>query len=143
VIDPDIRHDTAHSPAVPDRTVRQFTVLLSLLLGTFAVRDFLARGATTSAVLLAVAATAVITSGLIRPGTIRPIFTGAMVLTTPIRIVVSAALLRVMYYGIFTPMAVVFRLIGRDALGRRRVNAPTYWAPKATPSDVKSYFRQS
>jgi hypothetical protein len=65
------------------------------------------------------------------------------VLTTPIRIVVSGALLRVMYYGIFTPLALLFRLIGRDALARRRTNAGSYWTPKTTPTDMKSYFRQS
>jgi hypothetical protein len=142
VIDPEIRDDSGHA-LIPDRTVRQFAVLLGVVMAAFAVRNVLARGATAWALSLALAAIVIIVSGLIRPGTIRPIFTGSMVLTTPIRIVVSAVLLRVMYYGIFTPMAIVFRVIGRDALARRRVKASTYWAPKPMPTDLRSYVRQS
>ena len=45
--------------------------------------------------------------------------------------------------GVFTPVAVLFRLIGRDALARRRPpdRAPTGTEP--VPDDVRSYFRQS
>ena len=136
-----MRHD-AHDAAVPDRTVRQFAALLGIFLGAFSARAWL-QGAVPKASWLALLAAVVVVAGLLRPGTIRPVFTGAMLITTPIRLVVSGLLLRVLYYGVFTPMAVCFRLIGRDALARRRPDAMTYWTPKTMPTDPKSYFRQS
>ena len=142
MIDPDIRNDESHDRA-PDRTLRQFAALLAFFLWALAARDFFLRGAALRATVLVLLATADIMAGLLRPGLIRPIFTAATMLTTPIRIVVSGVLLRVMYYGIFTPLAVFFRLIGRDALARRRVDADTYWSPKTMPKDLKTYFRQS
>ena len=142
MIDPDIRDDSAHA-AVPDRTVRQFAVLLALVLGALAVRDVLARGVTTWALLLAITAVVVFASRA-RPAADYPADfhrRDAADDAHPHHRLGRAASRDV--YGIFTPMALVFRLIGRDALARRRVNAQTYWAPKAAPTDVKSYFRQS
>jgi len=48
-----------------------------------------------------------------------------------------------MYYGIITPVALFFRIRGRDLLRRKPTAAPTsFWLPKETPEDVRSYFRQ-
>jgi len=42
-----------------------------------------------------------------------------------------------------SPVAAIFKLIGRDALRvRRREKAESHWLPKTTPSDVRDYFRQ-
>lgn len=143
MIDPEIRSETSDA-SVPDRVVRQFGALGALLLGGLAARDFFARADAVRGSWLALAAVTVVVAGWLRPGTIRPVFTAAMAITTPIRIVVSNVLLGVMYYGIFTPLALLFRLIGRDALARRRrAGAATYWVPKPRPADMKSYFRQS
>ena len=44
---------------------------------------------------------------------------------------------------IFTPMALIFRLIGRDALQRKIDHqASTYWQPKPQPRNSRSYYRQ-
>jgi hypothetical protein len=52
-------------------------------------------------------------------------------------------MLAVMYYGIITPLAVWFRLRGRDLLARKPApNRASFWAPKHTPSDMRAYFRQ-
>jgi hypothetical protein len=49
-----------------------------------------------------------------------------------------------MYFVIFLPVAIVFRLIGRDALQRvLNRSAATYWQPKRQAADARSYFRQS
>lgn len=142
MIDPDIRPEAAHGTA-SDRIVRQFAALGAVMLLLLAARDFATRGATPMASSFVLAAALVLIAALLRPGTIRPVYTAATMVTTPIRIVVSAVLLRLMYYGIFTPLAVIFRMIGRDALARRRVNTDTYWTSKTMPTDMKSYFRQS
>jgi hypothetical protein len=47
-----------------------------------------------------------------------------------------------MFYGMVTPVALFFRLIGRDTLSRRhRPEIKTYWVPKRQVSDLSSYFR--
>ena len=126
-----------------DRTIRQFAALGGLLLGAGAVSDF-TRGASGRAGSLALVAVSVVAIGVVRPRMIRPVFIAALAITVPVRAVVSAIILGIMYYVVFTPIAVVFRLAGRDALSRRRhTEAPTYWVPKVTAADVRSYFRQS
>jgi hypothetical protein len=82
--------------------------------------------------------------GLLKPHAIRPIFVGWMCLAFPIGWVVSHVVLACVYYGVFTPISVCFRLIGRDALARRhRPDRSTYWTPKPAAHDVRSYFRMS
>jgi hypothetical protein len=67
-----------------------------------------------------------------------------MAVSMPIGLVVSWLLLALLFYGMFTPVGLFFRLIGRDALCRRyRPDLDTYWAPKAGARDVRSYLRQS
>ena len=66
-----------------------------------------------------------------------------MVLAFPIGWTVSLLLLALVYYAVFTPIAVVFRLIGRDALVlRRQPDAASYWREHEAPADVRRYFRQ-
>ena len=55
--------------------------------------------------------------------------------------VLSPILLGLVYYGLVTPIALVMKLSGRDALRLRRPAADTYWTPLAIPGD-KSYFER-
>jgi hypothetical protein len=78
------------------------------------------------------------------PRTLRPIFIAASLAAFPIGFVVGEILLAAIYFLVFTPVACVFRLIGRDALERKiDRSASTYWRAKPQPRDVASYFRQS
>ena len=62
----------------------------------------------------------------------------------PIGWVVSHLALGIIYYGIFTPVALVFRLMGRDPLNRRLDRqASTYWEPYEPDRGGKArYLRQ-
>ena len=62
--------------------------------------------------------------GLLWPRVIRPVYVGWMVLAFPIGWTVSQAMLAVMFYGLFTPIGLLFRLIGRDPLHRARRAGP-------------------
>ncbi len=82
--------------------------------------------------------------GLVRPQLLRYVFLAAMIVALPIGLVISEVILLLIYYGMFAPIGLFFRLTNRDALKRtidRR--ASTYWSPKAQPTNVDSYFRQS
>ena len=66
------------------------------------------------------------------------------VLVLPIGIVVSHVIVAALFYLLFTPVALFFRLIGRDLMHRRfEPSAETYWTKRKQTTDVKRYLRQS
>jgi hypothetical protein len=80
----------------------------------------------------------------VRPQSLRVVFVGLSILALPIGLVVSEIMLLALYYLLFVPVGIGFRLIGRDALERRiDRSASSYWRPKAPPAGVEGYFRQS
>jgi hypothetical protein len=127
----------------PPRMLRQFAALWLAFFGGLAAWQGVARGRVGIALGLAALAIVVGGIGLARPALIRPIFVGWMVLAFPIGWAVSLVLLALVYYGLFTPVALAFRLSGRDALGLRPgPDRESYWEPRAEPADVRRYFRQ-
>lgn len=95
------------------------------------------------AVASALLALAVGPLGIAKPEAIRPFFVGWMRLVQPIGWAISNFILAFLLYGLFTPIAVFFRLIGRDALaiGRGKVRK-TYWTTHRATEDIRRYFRQ-
>jgi len=74
---------------------------------------------------------------------LRPVYIGLTVLSFPIGYVLSHVVMAVVYYGLFTPVGLIFRLIGRDALNRKfDRQAASYWTPRRQVTDMKKYFRQ-
>jgi hypothetical protein len=66
-----------------------------------------------------------------------------MVLAFPIGWTVSRLVLAAVFYGLFTPIGLVFRLMGRDPLARRPPHdVVSYWTEKPDRADVRRYFRQ-
>jgi hypothetical protein len=125
-----------------ERTLRQFAGLWLLFFGFLAGWQSLF-GEPALAAALAFLAVAVGALGLFKPYAVRSVFVGWMVLAFPIGWLVSRVLLASLYYGLFTPLAVVFRALGRDPLRRRAQPAvATYWAPKPAPASTRSYFHQ-
>ena len=56
---------------------------------------------------------------------------------------VSHLVLAVFYFGVFSAVSLIFRLIGRDALRRRLdPSASSYWEPKARAHDPRRYLQQ-
>lgn len=127
----------------PTKTLRQFGGLCFVFFGGFGLWEALGRGhAALGAVLIGLSAAGGLL-GLVRPDWLRWIFVVWTVLAFPIGWTISLVMLSVMYFGLFTPIALVFRLIGRDALQRtRRPETESYWAPKPTPTDPRRYFKQ-
>jgi hypothetical protein len=141
MLDPELRDE---GPQVTSRTLRQFAGLWLAFFGGFAVWEYLGRDRPMAAVVLAILAVSVGFLGLAVPTAIQPVFMGLMAVTRPIGWVVSRVLLLILYYGVFTPVALLFRLMGRDALHRRRPSGvETYWQVKPAPAEMASYFRQS
>jgi hypothetical protein len=81
--------------------------------------------------------------GLVAPRAMRPIYVAWMVAAFPIGWTVSLVLLALVYYVIFTAFGLVFRLAGRDALGRSfDRKAATYWVPRRQAEGMERYFKQ-
>ena len=80
----------------------------------------------------------------IRPASLKFVFIGMTLVAFPIGLVLSELIMLFIYITIFVPVALVFRLMGRDALHRQiDRGATSYWTLKKAPTDVESYFRQS
>jgi hypothetical protein len=125
------------------RALRQFAAAWLVFFLAFGAHQYLVRKHTSAGLFLMALALAVGLLGLIKPGAVRWVFVVWMVAAFPIGWLISLLMLLVMYYGIITPVAVFFRLRGRDLLGRKPApTAATFWLPKQAPQDVRSYFRQ-
>jgi hypothetical protein len=56
--------------------------------------------------------------------------------------VVSPLVLGIIFYGVFTPVGVVMRLFGRDAMCRTfEARSPTYWVKRDPPGPADDSFR--
>jgi len=74
----------------------------------------------------------------------RPLYRGWMGATQPLGALVSHLTLAVIFYLVITPVALVFRLAGRDALALRFPSKlPSYWTARERNDDLDRYFRQS
>lgn len=125
------------------KVLRQFAVAWLVFFLSVAGLLGWARGRVEIGWLLAAVALAGGVGGWLRPGLLRGIFVGWMIVAFPLGWLVSQLVLAILFYGVFTPLALVFRLIGRDALAFKKPSGQaTFWRPKPTPSDPRRYFRQ-
>jgi hypothetical protein len=141
-IDPELAR--AHGPDHSDRTVRQFALIGAALLAGLSLWNGRAAGATPSVVRTAAAGVALALVGGLWPRTVRPVYRVALAVTAPIGAVVSRLVLAAIYYLIFTPLGLLFRLVGRDELALGRPDPrDTYWRPSRGPRAARDYLRQS
>ena len=87
-------------------------------------------------------------TGLAAPRALGLVYRPWMKLAAVMGWVNTRILLGLMFYLVFTPIALVRRALGRDPLDRRfdenARGASTYWKRKVPPEDVRKYFeRQS
>jgi hypothetical protein len=127
----------------PRKMLRQFAGLWLLFFGGMALWEILGRGRSGFGAILAVLAVTIGPLGLIRPEWVRFIYVGWMILAFPIGWTVSQIILAAMFFGLFTPIGLVFRLLGRDTLQRtHRPELESYWQPKPASTDLRRYFKQ-
>jgi hypothetical protein len=131
-------------PDITDRLLRQFAGLWLAVFNVLALVQGVGRGRLVLASLLAVLAAVPGLAGLARPRSVEPLFRVAMAVAAPIGWVVSHVLLGVIFYLVITPLALFFRLIGRDALARRATTgAASQWVPREPSTDPRRYWHQS
>lgn len=126
-----------------EKMLRQFAGLFLIIFGVLAVVEVQVRHRPELASVYAALALTIGPLGLLRPAFIRPLWVAWSVVAFPIGWVVSTVFLAALFYGLFTPIGVVFRIAGRDALALRRVDTRTYWKARSSTRDARQYFRQS
>ena len=125
------------------KMLRDFGWLCLAFFGGIALYQGLYRGHATAGLVLGAIALAGGLLALVAPSWLRPVYVAWMVAAFPIGWTVSLVMLAILYYGLFTPIALFFRMIGRDPLDRKlQPAAESYWTPKTTPTDPRRYFKQ-
>jgi len=73
----------------------------------------------------------------------RMIYLALVISTMPIGVAVSFILMAAFYFLLITPLALFFRLVGRDLLHRKFDPASrTYWVRRQERQDLERYFSQ-
>lgn len=127
----------------PLKVLRQFAGAWVLFVGGAGVRLWLSHRHDHLGQVMVVAGLVVGLLGLSKPAAVRWLYVGAMLLASPLGWVVSQLMLAILFYLILMPVALWFRLRGRDLLARKPAPERTsYWSEKTIPQDVRSYFRQ-
>ncbi len=127
------------SPA--PRDLRRFALTLG---AAFVVLAGVAwwRGRVGTAAVLGALGGALVVSGLLVQGRLGPVYRGWMALALAISRVTTPVFMGLLYFGIFTPLGVAMRLLGRRPLVRRR-EASTFWVDRpagARRSDLRRQF---
>ena len=101
------------------RALRQFSGAWLVFFSAFGAHQWLARGHERIGITLIAAALVFGILGLMKPGAIRWLFVTWMTLAFPIGWLLSQIMLALMFYLVLTPIALIFRLTGRDVLQRK------------------------
>jgi hypothetical protein len=78
---------------------------------------------------------------LLRPGALRRVFVGWLIVAFPIGWAVGRLALAAMFFGLFTAVGLLFRMMGRDPMKRGRQSV-SYWAPRDQSTTPADYLRQ-
>lgn len=127
------------------RQLQVFALLWLVFFGGLATAAWIRQGPGVSTWILAGLSLGVPAVGMVVPGLLRWVYLGMAYATYPIGMAVSLLLLLVIYYLVVTPIGLVMRCCGYDAMGRQfDSNAATYWVPRQSDAarDASSYFRQ-
>ena len=88
-------------------------------------------------------ATCSLMAAVLWPKANRPLFVLLSVLAWPIGLVLSYVVLGLLFFGVLTPVGLLFRLIGRDPLRLRKgASAASHWVPYERRGTLERYFRQ-
>lgn len=125
------------------RTLRQFAGLWMLLVGGTALWRLWNGEAGTVTTIVGILGFGLGTVGVCLPSVMRYIFTGWMIVAFPIGWTVSRIALALTFFGVFTPVALLFRMNGRDALGLHKdTTLGSYWKKTHSTQKAADYLRQ-
>ena len=113
------------------RDLRIFSLVLAIFAGGFATLAFYNDKSIVAYVLYALSAGGLLAAALL-PAIIKPAYIVFSYIGLVLGWINTRLLLGIIFYLVFTPISLFFRLTGRDILERRfDKNAATYWKDKA------------
>jgi Saxitoxin biosynthesis operon protein SxtJ len=129
--------------APTDRKLREFAATGTIVLAALAGWQMTAQGGLFFVAGYVAAAAIVGLIGLARPRWLAPLFTLWMIIAFPLAWLVSLLVLAAIFYGLITPLGLLFRLLGRDSLDRAwPAPQDSYWKEKPAPESPERYLRQ-
>ena len=129
---PHIHEDLTRATEVRGGSDRQFGVVVGLIVCVIALWPVL-RHRPMRAWLLGAGAGLVLL-GLIAPFVLRPLNRAWTLLGFALGRVMNPLIMAVLFYGVFTPIGALLRLMGKDALRLRAdANAASYWVQRTPP----------
>ena len=124
------------------RVLRQFAAAWTVVFLALGLHQALVRGHPAAGLVLG-AVSAIGLVGLFRPASVRWLFVGATVAAFPVGWLVTWLVLAIMFYLVLTPVALVFRWRGRDALQlRRKPGCASFWITRSDTPDAGRYLKQ-
>jgi len=127
----------------PPRQLRIFGLVWLVVFGFLGYMAFRRSGLTLPVKALWTMAATVPAVGFLFLPVLRWAYLGLSYATFPIGWVISHLTLALVYFGVITPIGVVMRWAGRDALSRRfDRSATTYWIKRRPPAKPERYYRQ-
>ena len=131
-------------PLKPSHTVlRQFAALWLVCFLALGASEYFVRHHPLTGLALGASAVLLGLPGLLWPSLLRWIFVVWMMVAFPIGWCLSMLILLLLYFLVLTPVALWFRLRGRDWLARKPApDQQSFWEPSNTPEDLRRYFRQ-
>ena len=134
------------------KTLRQFGVIAFVGFGILAALAYYEKlvfsaGLGEARLPLAVAFLAIgslaLLFSLVAPKANRLLYVGLTLLAFPIGFVLSYVIMGTLFFLIIAPIAILFRLLGKDFMHRRYdPSAPSYWVKARPARDKESYFHQ-
>jgi len=130
-------------PWNPDRkTLRQFAGLWLAFFGLLGCWHYFGRAEHTLGAILVAVGLTLGPLGLVVPSLLRPIFVGWTILVFPIGWLVLHLCLAMIFFGLLTPLGLLFRLTRRDPLCLRlQTQASTHWQAKPAAQDARRYLQ--
>jgi hypothetical protein len=127
-----------------DKKLREYSLICLAGFGIFGLIATFKFHNETLAIILGVAAIGLPICGLLSPKWVKPVYLGMSLLAFPIGFVISNLILLIMFLFVFTPISLLFKLIGRDALKLKKTDVRSYWKVyPAREKEPSSYFHQS
>lgn len=123
------------TPTMTLSSDRGFGLVFTALLTFYALAPLRHHGSPRPAILAL--ALLLLATSLLRPGLLHLPNLAWAKLGLLLHHVVNPLLMAILFFGVFTPMAIVLRLLGKDPL-RLRTQSSSYWIVRTTPGPSPS-----